>query len=290
MTELFWLLYSGGYLIFAIIFLFIGNKLFDRLTPYSVNTHLTEKDNAAVGLLLSGFMLGITAVLCGVLAGDTPEKPDWQSFSKDLIPILIYGSLGLLMLFAAGILNDKIVLRRFSNQEEIVTNQNSAVGIIMAATYIGSGLIIAGSISGGLDIGSVILTFFIAQCGFIIFGLVYQLVTKYDDQKEIGQNKNLAAGIGFSGNLIAFSMILTKGLTVDVELSVTWNLADRLLHMLYYGIAGSLLLVILRFITDRVFLPGGRISEEVVKDKNLNAGYIEATLALSVGAILFFCL
>ncbi len=290
MTELFWLLYSGGYLIFAIIFLFIGNKLFDRLTPYSVNTHLTEKDNAAVGLLLSGFMLGITAVLRGVLAGDTPEKPDWQSFSKDLIPILIYGSLGLLMLFAAGILNDKIVLRRFSNQEEIVTNQNSAVGIIMAATYIGSGLIIAGSISGGLDIGSVILTFFIAQCGFIIFGLVYQLVTKYDDQKEIGQNKNLAAGIGFSGNLIAFSMILTKGLTVDVELSVTWNLADRLLHMLYYGIAGSLLLVILRFITDRVFLPGGRISEEVVKDKNLNAGYIEATLALSVGAILFFCL
>ena len=160
----------------------------------------------------------------------------------------------------------------------------------MAATYTGSGLIIAGSISGGLDIRSVISTFLIAQCGFIIFGLVYQLVTRYDDQKEIGQNKNLAAGIGFSGNLIAFSIILMKGLTVDVELTVAWDLADRLLHMLYYGIAGSLLLVILRFITDRVFLPGGRISEEVVKDKNLNAGYIEATLAISVGAILFFCL
>ena len=290
MTELYWVLYSAGYLIFAIIFLLFAKKLFDGLTSYSVNTQLTAKDNPAVGLLLSGFLLGITAVLCGVLTGDAPEDPSWANFSQDLFPILIYGFLGLIMLFIAGILNDKIVLRQFSNHEEIVENQNSAVAVVMAATYIGSGLIIAGGISSSLDIWSAILAFTLGQLAFILFGILYQIVTKYDDQEEIGKNKNLAAAIGFAGNLIAISMILMRGLKVDIELAVTWNLGDRCLNALYYALAGSLLLVIVRCITDRVFLPGGKISEEIVRDRNLNAGYIEAVLAISVGAILVVCL
>ena len=85
-------------------------------------------------------------------------------------------------------------------------------------------------------------------------------------------------------------MILMRGLKVDIELVVTWNMADRCINALYYAIAGSALLVIVRFITDRVFLPGAKISEEIVRDRNLNAGYVEATLALSVGAILVVCL
>ena len=290
MTELYWVLYSAGYLLFAVIFLLFAKKLFDGLTSYSVNTQLTAKDNPAVGLLLSGFLLGITAVLCGVLVGDAPEEPSWANFSQDLVPILVYGFAGLIMLFVAGILNDKIVLRQFSNHTEIVDNQNSAVAIIMAATYIGSGLIIAGGISSSLDIKSAFIAFVIGQFSFILFGILYQVVTKYDDQEEIGENKNLAAGIGFAGNLIAFAMILMRGLKVDIELAVTWNLADRCVNALYYAIAGALLLIIVRFITDRAFLPGGKISEEIVRDRNLNAGYIEATLALSVGAILVVCL
>ena len=290
MTEIYWVLYSAGYLIFAVIFLLFAKKLFDVLTSYSVNTQLTAKDNPAVGLLLSGFMIGITAILCGVLTGDSPEEPNWANFSQDLVPILIYGVMGLIMLFLAGILNDKIVLRQFSNHKEIVDNQNSAVAVIMAATYIGSGIIIAGGISSSLDIKSAVLAFVIGQFAFILFGILYQVVTKYDDQEEIGKHKNLAAGIGFAGNLIAFSMILMRGLKVDIELVVTWNMADRCINALYYAIAGSALLVIVRFITDRVFLPRAKISEEIVRDRNLNAGYVEATLALSVGAILVVCL
>ena len=56
MTEIYWVLYSAGYLLFAVIFLLFAKKLFDGLTSYSVNTQLTAKDNPAVGLLLSGFL------------------------------------------------------------------------------------------------------------------------------------------------------------------------------------------------------------------------------------------
>jgi len=52
MTELLWVLYSTGYLIVAIVFLLLAKKMFDLLTPYSLNVQLTAKDNPAVGLLL----------------------------------------------------------------------------------------------------------------------------------------------------------------------------------------------------------------------------------------------
>ena len=290
MTELLWVLYSAGYLSLAVIFLLLAKKIFDGVTSYSLDTQLTAKDNPAVGLLLGGFMLGVSAVLCGVLAGDAPDEPTWANFSEDLVPVLIYGLIGIVMLFVAGIFNDKIVLRQFSNHKEIVDNQNSAVAVIMAATYIGSGLIIAGGISSSVNIVSALIAFVVGQAAFIFFGIIYQVVTKYDDQEEIGENKNLAAGIAFAGNLIAFSMILMKGLQIDVELAVTWTLGDRCLNALYYAIAGAVLLIIARIITDRAFLPGGKISEEIVRDRNLNAGYIEAALALSVGAVLVACL
>ncbi len=290
MTELLWVLYSAGYLALAVIFLLLAKKIFDGVTSYSLNTQLTAKDNPAVGLLLGGFMLGVTAVLCGILAGDAPDEPTWANFSEDLVPVLIYGLIGMVMLFVAGIFNDKIVLRQFSNHKEIVDNQNSAVAVIMAATYIGSGLIIAGGISSSLNMVSALIAFIVGQAAFILFGIIYQVVTKYDDQEEIGKNKNLAAGIAFAGNLIAFAMILMRGLRIDIELAVTWTIGDRCLNALYYAIAGAVLLIIARIITDRAFLPGGKISEEIVRDRNLNAGYIEAALALSVGAVLVACL
>ena len=290
MSELTWVLYSMGYLVVAILFLLLAKKLFDFLTPYSLNVQLTAKDNPAVGLLLAGFIIGVAIVLCGVFSGDAPESPTLTVFMAEMGPVILYGLMGMVMLFVSGVINDKVVLHRFSNQKEIVDNQNSAVAVIMAATYIGSGLIVAGGIRGSLDIVSALLAFVIGQVAFVAFGLLYQFLTKYDDQKEISENKNLAAGIAFAGNLLAYGMILMRGLRIDDAAIETWTLADRSLNALYYALAGCVLLMVARVITDRAFLPGGKISEEIVRDRNLNAGYMEAALAISVGAVLVFCL
>ena len=290
MTELLWVLYSTGYLIVAIVFLLLAKKMFDLLTPYSLNVQLTAKDNPAVGLLLGGFIVGVAIVLCGVLSGDAPEVPTWTGFLAEMGPVILYGVVGMVMLFIAGVINDKVVLRHFSNHKEIVDNQNSAVAVIMAATYVGSGLIVAGGTRGSLDMVSALLSFAIGQVAFVAFGLLYQLLTKYDDEEEISKNKNLAAGIAFAGNLLAYGMILMRGLRIDDAVVETWSLEDRCLNALYYALAGCVLLIVARVITDRAFLPGGKVSEEIVRDRNLNAGYMEAALALSVGAVLVFCL
>ena len=290
MTEFIWVIYSSAYLVFAITFLLVGKKLFDLLTPYSVNVQLTEKDNPAVGILVVGFLLGIAAIICGVFFGEGPEVPSIEAFLSEVGPVVIYGLIGMLLLFIAGIINDKIVLREFSNQKEVIEFRNSAVAVIMAATYIGSGLIIAGGIRGSINIISVLISFCIGQAALTIFAILYQTATKYDDQKEIGQNKNLAAGLAFSGNLIAYSLILMKGLSMRMDMLEEWGWSDRLLNVSYYAVAGFLLLIIARVINDRLFLPKAKISKEIVEDRNINAGLMEAGIALAMGSAMVFCL
>ncbi len=65
MADLMWIAYSAGYLVFAVIFLLIGKKFFDLLTPYSVNIQLTHRDNVAVGVLVVGFLLGLACIIRG---------------------------------------------------------------------------------------------------------------------------------------------------------------------------------------------------------------------------------
>ncbi len=289
MTELLWVLYSTGYLVFAIVFLWIAKKAFDLATPFSVDVQLTEKDNTAVGILMTGFLLGVTAIICGVFIGEEPETPSLAIFIEEIIPVTIYGGIGIVLLFLSGIINDKIILREFSNRKEIIESHNSAVAVVMAATYIGSGLVIAGGICGSIDILSLLAAFTIGQVVLVIFAIIYQRTTSYDDQKELGENKNVAAGIAFGGNLLAYSLILMKGVSMDASVE-EWTWPDRLLNITYYVLAGCVLLVLTRIVNDRLFLPKARISKEIVNDRNLNAGFMEAALALAMGAAMVCCL
>lgn len=290
MDNLIWVAYSVGYLIFAILFLLIGKKFFDLLTPYSVNVQLTEKDNHAVGILVIGFLLGLTAIICGVFIGEGPQVPSWQAFAEEIVPVGIYGLIGMVLLFVAGIVNDKVILHKFSNQKEIIEFSNSAVAMVMASAYLGSGLIIAGGIKGCINIISLVVLVALGLLALTIFAVIYQLVTSYDDQKELGENKNVAAGIAYAGNIIAYSLILMKGLSMEPESLENWIWSDRLLHFGYYAIAGIVLLIVTRKINDLLFLPGAKISKEIVEDRNLNAGFMEFGLALAMGSAMVFCL
>jgi uncharacterized membrane protein YjfL (UPF0719 family) len=290
MNELFWALYSGGYLLLAVLLLLLAKKVFDLATPFVLDVHLTEKDNPAIGILLAGYLLGVAAIICATFSGEGALVPSFSAFIDEAGAIVVYALIGMLCLFVAGILNDKIMLRKFSNHHEIVENRNTAVATVMATTYVGSGLIIAGGIHGSLSIVTALTAFVVGQVLLLAFGGLYQLATRYDNQKELGTHDNLAAGIAIGGNLLAFSLILMKALFFDVHNIEVWDGLDRLLHVLYYTIAGCVLLGVTRIINDRLFLPGASLSKEIADDRNVSAGLIEGGLALAMGCILVFCL
>lgn len=290
MSELLWVLYSVGYLILAIIILMVAKKLFDLLTPYSVDVQLTEKDNPAIGIVLVGFLMGVTAIICAVFTGETKGDPTFALFISEVGPVVLYGAIGMVCLFVAGIVNDKLILCKFSNRTEIVDNRNAAVGLVIAGTYIGSGLIIAGGIRGSVDIISMLVAFVAGQVTLVLFAFVYQKTTTFDDHQELGENKNVPAGFAFGGNLVGYGLILMNAVRIPTEPSETWGWLDCLVYFLYYAVTGCVLLVVTRIFTDRLFLPKAKIRHEIVVDRNLNAGVLEASLAIAVGSVLVFCL
>ena len=288
MTYLSWSLYAAAWLAVALVFLFGAKKLFDLLTPYSLDVQLTEKDNPAIGLVLSGFLIGVAAIICGTFAGDGGDAVSLALFLSEIGGVALYVVIGMALLFFAGIVNDKLVLHRFCSQHEIVEERNMGVAAITTAAYISSGLIIGGGITGSFSLGTALLPFIAGQIGLVLFALLYQKLTSYDDQKEISEKKNTAAGVAFAGNLLAYGIILMKGVSMGGE-GVEMRI-DRLWHFLYYAIIGCLLLALVRFVTDRVFLPKEKLSKEIVEDQNLSAGFLEAGLALAISAVLVVCL
>lgn len=290
MEFLTWFLYSCGYLAVGILLLIAGKKVFDLLTPYSVDVQLTEKDNPALGILLCGYLIGTTAIIAGVFAGESTAVPTWRIFLNEISEVMTYGGIGLFLLFISGMINDKLILHKFSNHDEVVVQRNTAVATVMGATYCGSGLIIAGGIYSSKNLFSLFTAFAVGQVILLLFGKLYQLLTRYDDQKELGEKKNLATGLSFGGVLIAYSMILMKGLMIPLKEVNIWTWADRLLNLSYYAVAGLILIIITRFINDFLFFPKVKVHDELITDRNINIGLMEAVLAISVGMLLLFCL
>lgn len=273
-----WLAYSGGYLLVGLIFLFIAKILYNVATPFCVDSHLTEKDNPALGIHFIGFILGILAIVCSVFCGDTFE-PTLEVFIEEIKDVLIYGGLGVILLLIAGTLNDKLVLNRFNNCAEIIDKQNTAVATLTASTYIGSGLVIAAAIYASIDILSLIIFFIAGQIILCLFMSIYKGLTKYDDQHELGEKQNLAVALAIAGNLVAYSVILMKGIGIHPELSLEWSLQERLLNLAYYSVGGIVLLGLARLIADFIFMPKAIMNKELVEDKNVNAGLLEGGLA-----------
>ena len=293
--EIFWILYGGAYIVVSIAFLYFGKLLFDLATPFKLDTQLTEKDNPAMGVVLTGYLLAIIIIICGVMMSDGEEGGgaegvgfNLMDFAVELGPVGLYTLAGILFLLLSGYINDKLILKEFSNTHEVTERKNVSVAVIIAAGFLGSALIIAGAIQGSLDWASALAGFGIGQLLLVMFALLYQRATAYDDQKELHQRQNLAVGLAFGGNLLAYSILLMKGLTMSGGGLET--VSDRVSHFAYYAVIGAVVLPLLRIANDRLFLPGVKLDDEIVEDRNVNAGLMEAGLAVSMAAILIVCL
>ena len=55
MIELSYFLYGFTYVLSGLAMLYVAKTAFDFATPYKLNVQLTERDNPAIGVVLSGF-------------------------------------------------------------------------------------------------------------------------------------------------------------------------------------------------------------------------------------------
>lgn len=288
LSEVSSILYNGViYIAISFVIFLIGKfvyQLFNR--GFSVQDELVEKDNLAFAFAHVGYFIGLLIVIGAAIAGPS------NGIVADAIEIGVYGLLGVVLLNISIVINDKAILRKFSIKKEIITDRNVGTGIIEAAVAISSGLIIFGAVTGeteygwGFSILSAVVFWGAGLVALYIISLVYQAITPYDVHEHI-EKDNIAVGIGFAGVLIAVANLIRFGLYGDFE-GWGYTFAEAGFELLL----GIILLPVMRFITDKILLPGQLLTDEIInQDKpNIGAALIEAFAYIGGSVLITWCL
>ena len=259
---------TGLIYLVAVTGLFYLGKVFYNLInrKFNLKEELVDKDNFAMALAVVGYYMGLVIALGGVLSSES------EGLINDLIDIFLYGGLAMILLNLSIWLNDKIVLRKFDNVKEIIIDQNAGTGVVEAANHIAVGLIMYGAMSGEGDIVTAMVFWVLGQATLILASLIYNMILPFDLHGEI-ERDNVAVGVAFAGVIIAIGNVIRIGSEGDFY---SWN--ENLTAYGAFVLFGLVMLPFLRYVTDRVLLPGQRLTDELVNQSkpNVGAGAIEA--------------
>ncbi len=279
----------------AVVYIAVGFVIFylGKLTyqlvnrGFSVKEELVEKDNLAFSFAHVGYFIGLLLAIGSAIVGPS------RGLVNDIIDILMYGVLAIILLNLSIWLNDKVILRKFCVKKEIIEDRNAGTGVIEGAVSVASGLIIFGAVSGETVLGgwaSGILTavvfWAVGQLALFITAAVYQFITPYDVHDHI-ERDNVAVGVGFAGALIAIANLIRFGISGDFE---GWG--PTFAEAGFELVLGIILLPVMRFLTDKILLPGQRLTDEIVNQEhpNVGAAIIEAFAYIGGSVLITWCL
>ena len=264
-----------AYIGMALLLLVVARFIKDLMTPYRMREEMTARDNPALGMSVAGYYLAVLAICMGPLM--TPAAPLW----KDLVATAGYTALGIVLLNAARIIVDKVLLPDFSTVKEIVEDRNAGMGAVEMGAYIASGLVIAGALHGqGGGPDTALAIFFVGQVLLVVYGRLYRLVCRYDIHQQI-ESDNVAAGVSFGLNLVAMGVILMKAVGGEFK---GWE--THLPQIGIYAGLGMVFLLLARVLVDYLLLPGVRIRDEIVDDRNMNAAWVEGVVLTGMAGLL----
>lgn len=256
------------YLVATFVLFIIGKVAYQLFHPkIKVSSELVEKDNFAFSVAYIGYFIGLLLAIGAAVMGES------YGLWVDLMDIGVYGILTIILLNISIIINDKLILSKFSVKKEIIEDRNVGTGVVEGANAVATGLIVLGAVHGeGYDyaIGGPIVTaivyWAIGQLLMYVTSLVYNAITPYDVHAEI-EKDNVAAGIGMAGAMIAIANLIRFALMHDFESWIV-TLEDVALDV---GI-GLLFLPLARLLTDKILLPGQKLTDEIINQEHPNKG------------------
>jgi len=264
----------------AFVLLLAGKVVYDKTTPYSIDDELTEKDNAAFGVCMAGYLVGLGIALCGALFGTG------LSLQEDLLTILLGGLASIVLMRLSITVNDRLILSAFSIDKEMIEDRNAGTGAVVAGGSIATGLMLNGVLTGESEsvafvVRDIVVYWLAGQALLVLGAVVFQKMTSYDMHKVIGEDDNVAAGVSFGGFLVALGIVVHAAVAGAGSV-----LAEELVTACVIGALGLVMLVCARIVADRGLLPGSSLSREVTQDRNLAAGLVAAASFICVALLL----
>ncbi|VAW62074.1 hypothetical protein MNBD_GAMMA11-933 [hydrothermal vent metagenome] len=259
------------------VILVIANWFNERVSPYNIKDELMDRNNIALGVSFMAYNLAVTSVFIGAMLG--PSVGLWE----DLLIVGGYSLLGVALLYLARVINNRLILYKFSNVKELIDDRNFGTGVVQAGSYLASGFIVAASLHGeGGGVVTAIAFFLLAQLMLVAYAFIYNWITSFDIHHEIEQD-NASAGLAVSGNLIALGIILMNAVGGNF---ISWE--HNLMLFFRNTALAFILLPVFRLLLDRVVFSHTDLSEKIVKDKNIPAGMLEFAVTISFSIVLYF--
>ena len=203
----------------------------------------------------------------------------------------IYGGISIILLNLSVIICDKVIFHKFSVYKEIIEDRNEGTAVVEGAIAMASGLIIFGAVSGesnGVAHGILTAVVFwgVGQIALILTAILYNFTLSYNVSDEI-EKDNVAVGVSFAGILIAVGNLIRFAVSGDFH---SWS--ESFTNIGIDLLLGLLLLPVVRFLADRVLLPGRKITDELVNQEKPNVGValIEAFSYIGGSVLITWCL
>ncbi len=264
---------NASYLVLFLVVIFIAKWLYNLTTSYNTFEEIIEKKNLALSVSIAAFIISVTMIFIAILSGPS------RGYLTDITNVAIYSAIGVLMLFVARVINDKFLLSKFCNHQQIIEKQQLSVGIAQGASFIAAGLIIAGSLTGEGSLISAIVFYLLGQITLLVLSKLYDFLTKFDLLHELEEG-NVAAAISFASTKIAIGIILLHALVGEFE---SWTSSISLFFI--DAAIAIVLLPIVRILVDWVLLPNIKI-DEAISDQNTAVALIEGSVAIAVAVVI----
>ncbi|MBL4559712.1 MAG: DUF350 domain-containing protein [Labilibaculum sp.] len=287
LSEISFIVYDAVvYIMVAFAIFLIGKFIYQLLHPsFKVKEELVKKDNFAFAIAHVGYYIGLLFSIGSAIVGPS------NGLVNDVIDITVYGLLAIVLLNISIFLSDYLILRKFSIRKEIIEDQNAGTGVVEGAVSVASGLIIFGAVSGEsgnllFGILTAVVFWAFGQVALIVTTRIYNWITPYDLHEHI-EKDNVAVGVGFAGAIIAIANLIRFGLTGDFDGWLpTFTKAG------FELVVGIVLLPVMRLITDKILLPGERLTDEIINQEkpNVGAALVEAFAYIGGSVLITWCL
>ena len=90
------------------------------------------------------------------------------------------------------------------------------------------------------------------------------------------EKDNISAGVAFGLSLVAISILLSGYI-------ISYN---SLVGFAVWFVMGLFVLMVSRYIVDKMMLPGHLLDEEISKDQNWGAALVEGTVAVGIALLM----
>jgi uncharacterized membrane protein YjfL (UPF0719 family) len=267
--------------VLGVAVLIIAKLALSILSPYATDQEMTARDNPAFGLAIAGYFGATVIVYLGASAGaPLPLDEGAKAVTVAIGAKLIWALVGIIALNLSRWLMDRLLIPHFRNDQQI-KDRNLAAGALEAGAYLATGILLAGAIrQPGGNLWTALAIFAVGEVVLILMGWLYRKWTGYDVAGEI-RSGNFAVGVGFAMTMVALSLLMMKAVSGDF---VNWTTTFG--FFAFDSIVGFVLLLFLRWLAAVTLLPHARVSEEIVRDRNVNAGLIEGVFAVGIAAII----